>query len=135
MITTVTKNRRPFFLKDAYARQAIETLYKVQNYYLFLLFGFVIMPDHCHFLLHLSEFSSVSKMMKSYKIGVGYDIGFVGQFWQPRFHVRIPDDVSCALRYIHLNPVRAGLTENPCDYLWSSASGKWDVTSLPLSFS
>lgn len=134
-ITTNTAHRQKIFENPVYARQAIETLYKVQNLYPFLLFGFVIMPDHCHFLLNVSAPHSISKIMKSYKIGVGHDTG-LGAIWQSRFHVSIPNNAGKILEYIHLNPVRAGLVQEMDNYPWSSISKKslWDVTPLPLSY-
>jgi putative transposase len=131
-ITTNVAGRKRVFSNPAYARQAIETLYKTQNIYPFLLFGFVIMPDHCHFLLNESAPATISNLMKSFKIGVGYDTG-LGAMWQSRFHLSLPDNSGKVLSYIHLNPVRAGLVENPEDYPWSSASGDWDVSEFEFS--
>ena len=62
------------------------------------------MPDHCHFLLNVPAPLSISKIMKSYKIGVDYDTG-LGSIWQSRFHLRFPDDSGKALEYIIMNPV------------------------------
>ena len=53
-----------------------------------------------------------------------------GPIWQPRFHMRLPENAGAALRYIHQNPVKAGLVDCPLDYPWSSASGKWDIVGL-----
>lgn len=130
-ITTNVKNKVPLFKNDAYARIAVETLYNIQHFYAFFLFGFVIMPDHCHLLLRVPEGGSISKTMNVYKRAVTFNVGGE-RFWQTRFHMRIPNDTFAALNYIHMNPVKAGFCENPEDYPWSSASGKWDVT--PLSF-
>ena len=110
LVTTNTANRKPVFANPVFARQAIETLYKVQHTYPFLLFAFVIMPDHCNFLLNIPPPGSISKLMKSYKIGVGYDTG-LGAVWQSRFHIVIPDNTAKALEYVHLNPVVAGLSD------------------------
>lgn len=129
LITTVVAHRRKIFRNPMYARQAIETLYKVQELYPFLLFGFVFMPDHCHLLLTVPAPQSISQIMNSFKIGVCHDIG-LGPLWQSRFHIIIPQKGSEALHYIHLNPVRAGLAESAEQYRWSSASGMWDVTPL-----
>lgn len=129
LVTTNVEKRKKLFENPAFARQAIETLYKVQTAYPFLLFGFVIMPDHCHFLLNVSVPATISKMMKSYKIGVGHDTG-LGALWQSRFHIRFPENGLKALEYIHLNPVRARLAESAEQYPWSSASGNWDISYL-----
>jgi len=129
LVTTVTRGRKKIFNNPVFARQAVETLYKVQEIYPFFLFGFVIMPDHIHFLLHAMAPLEIGKIMKSYKIGVGYDTG-LGPIWQSRFHILFPKDSGKALHYIHLNPVRDRLSELPEKYPWSSASGMWDVTAL-----
>ena len=128
-VTTNIKNRRPIFENPVYAREAVETLYRIQELHSFFLHGFVIMPDHCHFLLFVTEEGNLSKMMRQYKSGVAFNIG-IGSLWQPRFHSRYPEHASRMLHYIHMNPVRAGLVERPEDYPWSSASGKWDSIGL-----
>ncbi len=67
--------------------------------------------------------------MRVFKSGVSHTLS-QGPLWQRGFHIRMPDNVLETLRYIHLNPVRAGFVEEPERYLWSSASGKWDVTAF-----
>jgi len=133
LITTNTLDRKKVFADPTYAREAIDSLYRVQQLHPFLLFGFVIMPDHTHFLLKVPAPLSISTIMRVYKYGVTFNLG-IGAFWQSRFHIRIPDHCWKALEYIHLNPVRAGLCENIEDYQWSSASGKWDTTRLDDSY-
>ena len=129
-VTTNTKNRRPIFDNPAYAAEAIDRLYRMQNLHPFFLFGFVIMPDHCHFLLNIPAPYTMSQFMNSYKTGMTFDLG-IGSFWQPRYDLRTPDDGWAALRYIYENPVKAGLAFAPEEYRWSSASGKYDVSILP----
>lgn len=129
-VTTNIRHCEPLFAHDPYAREAIEVLYRVQGLHLFSLYGFVIMPDHCHFLMHVPEPLSISKIMNRYKMGVSHSIG-LGAIWQPRFYIRIPKNIWAALAYTHNNPVKAGLVEYAKDYPWSSASGKWDVMDLP----
>lgn len=128
-VTTNCKNRTPVFRNDVYAREAIDALYRVQEQHPFFLHGFVIMPDHCHFLLFVDANESISTIIGCYKMAVSFGIG-IGSIWQPRFHVRLPENAAAVLHYIHQNPVKAGLVDRPEDYPWSSASGKWDVTDL-----
>ncbi len=129
MVTTNIRNRRPLFKNAAYAWEAIDVLYRVQVWHAFFLFGFVIMPDHCHILLHVPAPNMVSKVVERYKSGVSHSLG-IGPIWQPRFHIQIPEDTWAVLEYIHNNPVKAGLVEESTTYPWSSACGKWDVTNL-----
>ena len=129
LITTNVKDRLPLFLDAAYAREAIEVLYRVQELHIFFLYGFVIMPDHCHLLIRITEEIKMSKIMNRFKMGLSHSIG-KGPIWQARFDCRIVRDPWRALKYIHQNPVKAGLCIKPEDYPWSSASGKWDVMEL-----
>ena len=129
LVTTNTMHRTPVFSNPAYASEAIDRLYRVQNLHPFFIFAFVIMPNHCHFLLNVPAPYTIAKLMNTYKTGLTFDIG-IGAFWQPRFDVRVPDHGYETLRYIHENPVKAGLVLSAQDYPWSSASGKYDVSDL-----
>lgn len=126
LITTNTVKRMPVFSDPACAREAVESLYRVQCFQPFFLFGFVIMPDHCHFLLTIPERSSISRVMHAYKRAVSFEIG--RPIWQSRFHLKVVKDISAVLSYIHLNPCRKNLCDIPEHYPWSSASGRWDVS-------
>jgi len=130
-ITTNMYDREPVFENDAYAREAIETLYRVQNMRPFILYGFVVMPDHCHLLLRVLSPETISKIMQVFKSAVPLNIG-TQSIWQRRFNMQIPDDPKAVLHYIHMNPVKAGLVNTPEAYPWSSACGKWEITPLPL---
>lgn len=88
---------------------------------------FCLMPNHFHFLLHQTTQDATSKLMK--QIMNGYTHYFnqkykrVGPLVQGVFKaVDIPSDEIFVhiSRYIHLNPVTAGLTDNLEDYKWSS---------------
>jgi putative transposase len=131
-ITTNVQHKAPLFSDSPAAKIAVETLYSIQDHYPFFLYGFVIMPDHCHLLLQVPEHGSVSKMIGVYKRAVTFNLG-QGPVWQSRFHLIIPSKAHSCLDYIHMNPVKAGLCEKPEDYPWSSASGRWDVMELDLN--
>ena len=117
------------FSHPSHAREAIEILYRVQALHPFFLFGFVIMPDHCHLLMRVPEPASISTVIGRFKMGVSHALG-IGPIWQPRYYMKIASNRFGALRYIHENPVRANIVPHAEDYLWSSACGKWDVTDL-----
>jgi putative transposase len=129
LVTTITRHRRPIFDDPAIAREAIETLYRVQQLYPFWLFAFVMMPNHCHFLMRVPAPNSITQMMKQFKSGVSHNVG-LGPQWQSRYHVEIATQPQAAKAYIHMNPVVAGLVDHPHDFCWSSASGKWDISPL-----
>lgn len=128
-ITTNLQKRRRLFENPAFAREAIETLYRIQEFYPFQLYAFVFMPDHCHMLIHIESPRTVSELMRKFKMGTSKNIG-IGPIWQTRFYLVVPKDNYEIRKYIHLNPVRAGICEESTDYPWSSASGKWPVQDL-----
>ncbi len=123
--------RIAFFSDPAVAREAIETLYRVQQLHPFFLYGFVVMPDHVHILLRVPAPETIARVMNVYKSGLTFNTG-IRKMWQRGYHVRIVHDATAALRYVHMNPVRKSLADIPEHYPWSSASGKWDVTEFGI---
>lgn len=130
LVTTNVSNRKKIFSDPSFANEAILALYKTQQMHPFFLYGFVIMPDHCHLLLSVPEGGSISKIMHTFKRAVSFAVG-QGSIWQSRFHIRYPEMPDKALTYIHQNPIRAHLCEDPANFPWSSACGKHDVSLLP----
>ncbi len=130
-ITTNTEHRAPTFEHPPYAREVIETLYRTKSLHPFSLFGFVVMPDHCHLLLKVKASKRISMIMNVWKGGTSHNIG-VGRIWQARYHMIVPNNPHAMLKYVHDNPVRAGLCTAPEEYPWSSACGKWPVSVLPI---
>jgi putative transposase len=128
-ITTVTRGRSRFFQDPSFAREAIDTLYRIQNLRPFWLYGFVIMPDHCHLLLQIPSPERIRTIIGQFKRGTAHNIG-QGPLWQKRYHLQITRDACATLRYIHENPVRAGLAAYPHEFPWSSACGRWAISDL-----
>jgi len=60
--------------------------------------------------------------------------GRSGHLWQARFHSCLLDDshLRTAIRYVELNPVRAGLVRHAQDYEWSSARARLRNEPSPL---
>ena len=130
LVTTITLARERIFADQACARQAVESIYIAQSRYPFFLYAFVVMPDHVHLLVRMPESGMISRMMHTYKRSVAFEIG--KPIWQPRFDLRLAEDASEAIAYIHGNPMRRNLCNEPEMYPWSSASGRWDVSELPM---
>ena len=62
--------------------------------------------------------------MLAYSIWYRRHEKYVGHVWQGRFTSRLVEsEVQLAenIRYIHANPVRAGMVKEEIDYKWSSA--------------
>jgi putative transposase len=81
-------------------------------------------PPVCSGLLSESGEATLADALKSLKQGVSRRlIGDAEHFWQKRyydFNIRNYAQFVEKLRYIHRNPVKAGLCELPEDWEWSS---------------
>jgi putative transposase len=89
--------------------------------------AYVLMTNHVHLLVTPTQPRTLSILMQS--LGRRY-VGYVnhtyrrsGTLWEGRFKaspVHAEDYLLKCMRYIELNPVRAGMVEQPGDYRWSS---------------
>jgi putative transposase len=123
-ITFACWHRRPNFA-DASPRSVFEAaLERIRQDYVLRVYGYVVMPDHVHFLLSEPDRATLDVAIKSLKQGVSRRlIGDAPHFWQKRYYdynVRNREKFLEKLRYIHRNPVRKGLCERPEDWEWSS---------------
>ena len=91
----------------------------------FEVLAWCLMGNHFHLLVH-GPISAVSIAMKAllgkYAVGFNLRYGRVGHLFQDRFYsepVQSERHLLAAVRYIHQNPVKAGLSPT-CDYPWSS---------------
>ncbi|HEY3975585.1 MAG TPA: transposase [Candidatus Sulfotelmatobacter sp.] len=106
-------------------RQVFESaLERVRRSFRLRVYGYVVMPEHVHLLISEPERGVLADALKSLKQGVSRRlIGDAEHFWQKRyydFNVRDHAQFVEKLRYIHRNPVKAGLCERPEDWEWSS---------------
>lgn len=106
---------------------------------------YALMPNHVHLVLQAAVGQELSRAMLSanltYSLFYRRAHRYTGHLWQGRFKSLLIDRDSylgeCG-RYIELNPVRAGLVQDPANYPWSSyrayAEGKPDalLTRNPL---
>jgi putative transposase len=91
--------------------------------------AYVIMPHHFHLLITIPEGKSISAYMRDLKKIIAREYcqqnGMaLGRFWQyhfDSFDIVTEKTFITKLNYIHMNPVRAGLVENPDDWEYSSA--------------
>ena len=107
------------------AKRIFETaLERVRQSFRLRVFGYVVMPEHVHLLVSEPEEQLLSVAIKSLKQGVSRRlIGKAEHFWQKRyydFNVSDHEQFLEKLRYIHRNPVKAGLCSRPEDWVWSS---------------
>jgi len=106
------------------------------------LHAYVLMPTHFHLVVTPWQDDGVGKLMQY--VGRYYVQYFnqryehTGTLWEGRYRATLLDPATFLLpcsRYVELNPVRAGYTDNAGDYDWSSygfnAEGRDDALVTP----
>jgi putative transposase len=100
------------------------SLERVRIIFQLRVFGYVVMLDHVHLLVSEPDRRTLADALKSLKQSVSRRlIGNAEHFWQKRYYdlnIRDHDQFVEKLRYIHRNPVKAGLCARAEDWPWSS---------------
>lgn len=130
-ISTQTYNRRRLFQVAATAELLLETLqhYRREGHY--KLHAFVIMPDHIHLLLTPQDIT-LERSIQLIKGGFSHRLTSKLPIWQRGFtdrRMRDRDDFLTYRSYIHHNPVRDRLCQQPEDYPYSSAYRKPNLSA------
>jgi REP element-mobilizing transposase RayT len=103
------------------------------------------MTNHVHLLIQVSDVPLGRLMLRiasTYARTVQLQLQTTGHLFERRYHATLVDAdnyLLAVLRYIHLNPVMAGLVSNPGAYPWSShrvylglADTPWVTTTFTL---
>jgi putative transposase len=89
--------------------------------------AWVLMPNHVHLVLVPSDSDGLRRVLaplhRRYAGYIHARDDRCGHFWQGRFGCVAMDEphLAAAVRYVLLNPVRAGLAARALDWPWSSA--------------
>lgn len=120
-------NQRGKIFWDEEDRERLKTiLARTKERYGYLLHGYVFMSNHYHLLIETPR-ANIKQIMQnintSYTVFVNRRYRRFGHLFQGRYKAFIVDKERYLLelgRYIHLNPVRAGVVRRPEDFRWSS---------------
>jgi putative transposase len=89
--------------------------------------AWVLMTNHVHLLCTPRANNAISQMMQSLGRSYVRHFNFIykrtGSLWEGRYKsclIQQEDYLLHVSRYIELNPVRAGMVDEPADYFWSS---------------
>jgi len=92
------------------------------------IWAWCLMENHVHLIAVPGAADSLARALSyaqsRYARWVHMKRGRMGHLWQCRYFSSPLDDAHlwAALRYVELNPVRAGIVKFPEDYRWSSAA-------------
>jgi putative transposase len=148
-LTSVTHNRLPIFRTDKVKEVVCKALDEARKSAGFMIFAYVIMPDHMHLLTDNAKSTSdtlrfangiTAKRVLDYLKENNFESCLeklriqvrerehkhsVFQHHSNVFEIYGEDKMMEKVNYIHLNPVRAGLVKIPDDYRFSS-SRQWN---------
>ena len=128
-ITSRGNERRKIFLNDEDRNKFLNILKDYHDRYGILIHTYVLMDNHYHLILETPK-GNLLKVMHG--LNGGYTNYFnrkyrrVGHLFQGRYKGIIVEKDRYLIplsRYVHLNPVRAGVVERPEKYRWSSYPG------------
>jgi REP element-mobilizing transposase RayT len=99
--------------------------------------GFCLMTNHVHLLIQVADVPlsrSLQNLAFRYTRWINRERGQVGHLFQGRYKAVLVDADAYLLelvRYIHLNPVRAGLVADPVGYPWSGHRAYLGMEAIP----
>ena len=94
-------------------------------------YAFVVLSNHLHIVVKTPQ-PDLARGMQRFlhpTLTLGRRRRFSGHVFQGRYRTELVEDESylwTVSRYVHLNPVRAGLVEHPAAWRWSSYPGYAD---------
>ncbi|MBL3619678.1 MAG: transposase [gamma proteobacterium endosymbiont of Lamellibrachia anaximandri] len=120
-------NREPIFCRAADYQFYLEKLEAVCQKYHCDLHAYVLMTNHTHLLITPQREEGIGKVMQGlgryYVQYFNYTYKRTGTLWDGRYKATLLDSeryLLACMRYIELNPVRAGMVNHPSEYPWSS---------------
>ena len=125
-VTARGNNRQAIFRDDSDRSAFLHLLARAADRFRLHLFAFCLMTNHYHLFLRTAEPNLAAALQW---LNAAYSGRFnrrhrrSGHLFQGRYHAVLLADEAHWLHlsiYLHLNPVRAGLVDDPADYEWSS---------------
>ena len=119
-------NRQAIFRDDADRLKYLEILSESRELFQLKLFAYALMSNHVHLLIQTPD-ANISQAMKwlnwSYCTCFNRRHFSAGHLFENRFKAKLVQKdkyLLALLRYIHLNPLKAGLCKKTEDYPWTS---------------
>lgn len=106
----------------------LDNLIEWKTRYNVAVYAYCLMTNHVHLILDpRTDGSAISSLMRRLSARQGRRVNRlerrIGTLWSGRFKCSVIDTdeyLMACLRYVELNPVRAGMARRPEDYRWSS---------------
>lgn len=121
------RNRSAIFFDDLDYLEYLRCLKQAADECGCAVHAYVLMSNHVHLLLTAEQADSVGRLFQSigrdYVRHINTTYQRHGGLWEGRYKSHVIEShaylLSC-MRYIEMNPVRAGMVDHPAKYRWSS---------------
>jgi putative transposase len=119
------RKQKTFFSEYDYSMY-LELLGKARERSGVEVWAYCLMPNHVHLIVVPRRRDSLAAFFRqahrTYTLAINAREGWQGHLWQERFHSFVMDEshLLAAVRYVELNPVRAGICDTPGEWPWSS---------------
>lgn len=136
-VTARGNERRDIVRDDIDRQRLLDLIGEAAARFRWSLYQYVLMTNHYHFVIELAD-ETLSSGMKWLNSRYAQEFNGrhqrAGHLFQGRFHARLVEKESYlleVLRYVVLNPVRAGLVARPEDYAWSGHRATAGLCAAP----
>lgn len=125
-LTARGTNKQPIFLDDHDRHRFLGALGRASSARAWSCLAYCLMGNHFHLMIRAREHSvspGMRDLLGGYSRYFNRRHGREGHLFKARFHdVHVTRDAQAmaVVRYIALNPVRAGLNDRPEEWRWSS---------------
>lgn len=125
-ITSRGIRKYPIFLDDFDRVKYLTLLEETMSACPFILHAYCLMTNHVHLQLESSSIPPnviISQLHTKYAKYFNKKYDYSGHVFEKRYNAELIDSPAYELdvsKYIHLNPCKAGIVDEPEDYPWSS---------------
>ena len=120
-------NRAPCFFAEEDYHSYLHWLEKAAADWHCVVHAYVLMTNHVHLLVTRETGTGIARLMQAigrrYVQYINRSCGRTGSLWEGRYKsslIQAETYLLTCMRYIELNPVRAGMVKDPGQYRWSS---------------
>ena len=113
------------FSDDIEAATFVDLLLDMKKRDGLVVFAWCLLPNHFHLAVRTRSvplWRTMRALQHRYALGFNRRRGVLGPVWQSRYKAKLVEDqryFDQLMVYIHLNPVKAGIVEDPARYQWS----------------
>lgn len=126
-VTQRGNHRQCVFFSDADHKAYLSRLHEYATQHQVEVLAYCLMPNHVHLVLVPASGEGLQRALQRlhwrHARRINRALERIGHLWQGRYFASALDEPHfwAAMRYVELNPVRAGMVERAEDFPWSSA--------------